>query len=160
MAWNYDFASWIRKKARIYTDSVVSIGGTLTAITRQPDGHLTITYTRTTGSSIVFDAGIIPDGETPELREDSGWVQYRFATVAPTAWTNLFKIPEQATFEHVQSVAAAVWTIPHNLGKQYVDVLIIDSTGKPCSADVDYVNVNVTVITFSIPVAGTAIIRR
>jgi hypothetical protein len=65
MAWDFGFAAWIRKKAAQYTNSVVSIGGILASIIRRPtDGHLIITYTPTTGSSIIFDAGLVPAGKS------------------------------------------------------------------------------------------------
>jgi hypothetical protein len=51
-----------RNAANDYTNHIVSIGGVLTNITRQTDGTLLITYTPTTGSPIVFNAGIIPAG--------------------------------------------------------------------------------------------------
>ena len=106
MAWDFDFSSWIRGKARKDAASMISIGGTLTGIVRRPtDGMLQLTFTPTTGSPIVFNAGIVPpgmdgmdgapgtpgaNGETPQFRMSGNVLQYRFAAQQPTDWTDLY----------------------------------------------------------------------
>ena len=98
MEWDFSFAAWIRKKARNEAASMIGIGGRITSITRHPsDEHLMITFTPTTGSPIIFDAGIVPegkDGETPELRVDEGILQIRFPSDPPGEWTDLHEFPE------------------------------------------------------------------
>jgi hypothetical protein len=61
---------------------------------------------------------------------------------------------------HAQNTASAVWTIPHNLGKQFVDVQIIDNTGTTSEAEITYTSANIVTLNFSIPMTGSAIIRR
>jgi hypothetical protein len=59
-----------------------------------------------------------------------------------------------------QNTAATVWVIPHNLGKLYVDVQLIDNVGNTCTADIEYTSINVVTVTFSVAMTGTAVIRR
>jgi len=66
----------------------------------------------------------------------------------------------ESPFTHSQNVAADIWTIPHNLGKQYVNVQLIDYAGNDCTADLDYTSVNVVTVIWPRSMAGTAIIRR
>jgi hypothetical protein len=187
--------------AKGYTESIVTIGGTLTSIIRRPtDGMLQITYTPTTGSPIIFDAGIVPagrsitaaairttdghlvltfddgatldtgqargdDGETPQLqviqRDNSYVMQYRFATQAPTTWTDLYIFPSPYTYTHTQTAPADVWSIQHNLGGRPVTILTVDATGEQIVGRLDAAvsTVNLTVIRFSEPIAGIAYIK-
>jgi len=237
--------------AKKFTKSTVAIGGVLTSITRQPNGDLLITYTPTSGSPIVFNAGNVPagrgitdatigsnghltltfddaitldvgrvtgtdgiDGREIELSTAGTVLRYRYVGTVP--WTEVFDFadieipaaildyvsgatyPPNTTFTdpatgiiyranrsytavsidadltngdirqiggggsytHTQNTASAVWTIPHNLGQQFVDVQIIDNAGITSTADIAYTGIDVITITFSVPMTGTAIIRR
>lgn len=64
-----------------------------------------------------------------------------------------------ASFRWVQSAPAAVWTIAHELNAfPIVDVL--DTVNNQLFGEVDYVDADNLTITFSVPVAGTAYLRR
>ena len=56
---------------------------------------------------------------------------------------------------YIQSSAATVWTIEHNLGKN-PSVRIEDTTGADIVGLVDYVDNNNLIITFEIAIEGTA----
>jgi hypothetical protein len=56
----------------------------------------------------------------------------------------------------VQSSAASVWTINHNLGYRPAGVMVMDSGGTEVEGLVSYPDLNTVVITFSAPFAGTA----
>ncbi len=58
-------------------------------------------------------------------------------------------------FVYIQSSAATVWTIEHNLGKN-PSVRIEDTTGADIVGLVDYVDNNNLIITFEIAIEGTA----
>ena len=58
---------------------------------------------------------------------------------------------------HTQSVAAAVWTINHNLGFEPTAV-VLDSAGTNCEGSFSYPSKNQMVITFNAAFAGTAYI--
>ena len=58
-------------------------------------------------------------------------------------------------YTHLQSVAAAVWTLNHNLGFR-PSVSILDTGGNEVEADVVHMNSNQLVIRFAIPLAGLA----
>jgi len=60
---------------------------------------------------------------------------------------------------HTQNIAASTWTIPHNLNHRHVNVQIVDNAGNTIKCDVDYTSANIVTLSFSIPLAGTAIIR-
>jgi hypothetical protein len=60
-----------------------------------------------------------------------------------------------------QSSAASTWTIAHNLGVQYVNVEVINSSGYSLNGTYDYpsiqfANVNACILTFTSSVAGYA----
>lgn len=58
-------------------------------------------------------------------------------------------------YAHDQSIPSDTWTIQHNLGG-FPNVTIVDSSGSVLITDVDYVNANQIVATFSGPVSGKA----
>lgn len=59
------------------------------------------------------------------------------------------------TYRHVQSSAASVWTISHNLNK-YVNVLVIDSAGDLVVGRVEWLDLNTIRLTFSAAFSGEA----
>lgn len=59
------------------------------------------------------------------------------------------------SYVHTQSVAAAVWTITHNLGK-YPSVSVVDSALTAWIGDVTYTNANSLTVTFGAAFAGSA----
>ncbi len=61
-------------------------------------------------------------------------------------------------FLHTQTVAAAVWTIPHGLNT-IPDVLVVDTLGQQLHADVSYPDNDTAVVTHGQPYAGTAYLR-
>ena len=62
--------------------------------------------------------------------------------------------PAGGTYTHVQSTAAAVWTITHGLGYR-PNVTVVDSTGRQVEGDVVYSGSDV-IVSFSSAFAGTA----
>lgn len=54
--------------------------------------------------------------------------------------------------------AQTVWMVPHNLGR-FPIVAIRDSTGEEVLADVQHLDVNVLMVTFSQPVLGSVDLR-
>jgi len=54
---------------------------------------------------------------------------------------------------HVQAMAAAVWQVPHNLGKM-VSVTVVDTGGNTVVGDVKHDDLNNVTITFSAPFTG------
>lgn len=62
------------------------------------------------------------------------------------------------TFVHTQAVAATVWTVEHHFGIQpTVENLVLS---EPTEAQVSHPDDETTVITFAVPTAGTAHLRR
>jgi hypothetical protein len=60
-----------------------------------------------------------------------------------------------ATYEHAQMSASAIWTINHNLGK-YPSVTVVDSGGSEVDGFVNHISRTQAVVTFSLPFSGTA----
>lgn len=60
-----------------------------------------------------------------------------------------------AHYPHTQSVAAATWTIPHNLGK-FPAVTVVDSAGTEVVGDVTHPDENTVVVSFTAAFAGRA----
>lgn len=58
-------------------------------------------------------------------------------------------------FEHAQGVPSDVWTINHNMGK-YPSVYVKDSTEEQVIGEIEYVNANQVVVTFSGAISGVA----
>jgi hypothetical protein len=63
--------------------------------------------------------------------------------------------PANDEFTFVQTEPAAVWVITHDLG-HYASVTTVDNTGEEIEGDVTYPELNVVIVSFSIPVAGIA----
>ena len=59
------------------------------------------------------------------------------------------------TYVHTQSVAAAVWTVAHNLAKKPA-VTIVDTSGRQVEGDVEYLDNNTCRLTFSAAFSGEA----
>jgi hypothetical protein len=183
------------KKSKQYTNQVVSIGGTLTNITRLPDGTLQITFTPTVGAPIVFNAGIVPagksitagtldtaghleltfddsttldvgkvkgeNGETPQFRMNANVFQLRFPSDPAGVWTDLYTLPSPLSYTHIQTTAATVWNIQHNLGGQPVTILAVDDSDEQIvgQVDVSASTANLLVYRFSEPIVGKAHIK-
>lgn len=66
---------------------------------------------------------------------------------------------EKATYYlHTQDVAAATWTVNHNLGKMNCSVTIKDSSHRKVEGQIDYVTENQLTIAFTAAFSGTAYI--
>lgn len=59
------------------------------------------------------------------------------------------------TFVWTQSIALAVWTIPHNLG-QYPSVTVTDNLGRQVVPDITYISSDIIQVTHGSPFAGVA----
>lgn len=59
----------------------------------------------------------------------------------------------QSTFIQTQAIAAAVWTVPHNLGRRPA-VMVVDNLGAVLGADVAYLDDNVLQVTHGMPMIG------
>lgn len=62
---------------------------------------------------------------------------------------------EDASYVHVQSTPAALWSISHGLGK-YPSVTVVDSGGSVVEGDVNYISTNNVQLTFSAAFSGSA----
>lgn len=65
-----------------------------------------------------------------------------------------------AAYPHVQLVAAAVWSITHNLNTPAPVVTAVDGAGAELVGTVAYPTVNTATVTFGAPQTGTAYVRR
>lgn len=82
---------------------------------------------------------------------------------APSTTTSTTVVPPfdtpldagDAFYQHEQMVAADTWPVTHNLGK-YPSVTVVDSGGNTVIGDVQYVDDNSVVITFSAAFSGVA----
>lgn len=62
-------------------------------------------------------------------------------------------------YTHDQPTPSTTWTIDHNLGFRYVNVVLLDASGEEFEADLDYVNTNQLIVTHGIPLSGQAIVK-
>ena len=60
------------------------------------------------------------------------------------------------SFLWTQDVAAAVWTVPHNLGRAQPAVTVVDTAHSTVYGDVVYLDLNTAQIAFTVPFSGTA----
>jgi hypothetical protein len=63
--------------------------------------------------------------------------------------------PGGTGYTHTQAVAAAIWTINHNLAR-YPSVTVVDSAGTTVWGRVDYLSANALTVTFSASFTGKA----
>lgn len=64
------------------------------------------------------------------------------------------------SIEFDQATPATTWAITHGLGRKFVSVQLVSDAGNTMWADIDYVDDQDLVVSFAIPKAGTAIVRR
>ena len=67
--------------------------------------------------------------------------------------------PTGGTYTHVQTLAATVWTVNHNLGERYLNVEVIDSSNKSFVGrydypTIDFLNDSTLTVTFVTPQTG------
>lgn len=67
-------------------------------------------------------------------------------------------LQHQATYVHVQGLAAAVWEIDHNLNR-WPSVTVVESTGIVCLPEVEYVSADKIRLTFLAPLSGRAFLN-
>lgn len=60
-----------------------------------------------------------------------------------------------ASYEHQQMVAAAIWTVAHNLDR-HPSVTVTDHLGQLIAPDVKYIDADIVQITHSVPMVGYA----
>lgn len=60
-----------------------------------------------------------------------------------------------ASYTHVQASASAAWTINHNLGFR-PNVVVFSTGGLVLLADVVHASVNQAIVSFAVPLAGSA----
>ncbi len=65
------------------------------------------------------------------------------------------KIDGDKTYVHYQNVQSDTWEIQHNLDK-YPSVTVVDSASNVVVGDINYIDVNNAVVTFSAPFSGKA----
>ena len=107
-----------------------------------------------------LDSIIGDDGEAPEFREENRVLQMRYPSDPPGVWVDLYEFPGETTYEHTQNIAAAVWTIPHNLGQQFVAVRVNDFSGTEMIPEIEYTSANVVTLLFAAPRQGVAQIYK
>ena len=64
--------------------------------------------------------------------------------------------PPLATYEHVQAVATALWTVNHNLGRFPSGVTVVSVGGVEVAAGVTHASTALSLIDFAAPFAGRA----
>lgn len=58
-------------------------------------------------------------------------------------------------YEHVQTLAQSVWTIPHNLGHYPTAWSLFDNTGRLCDEyEVQHLDLNTSRVSMDVPTAG------
>ena len=112
-------------------------------------------------AAVYVDSGVPvtgPKGEVAQFQTVGRMVQYRFATQAPTEWTDLYEFPVRPTFTHNQTTASDVWNIQHNLGSRAVNMFVVDTDGDQIigQQDAQASTINLLVLRFSEPLTGTA----
>lgn len=65
------------------------------------------------------------------------------------------KIDGDKTYVHYQNVQSDTWEIQHNLDK-YPSVTVVDSASNVVVGDINYIDVNNAVVTFTAPFSGKA----
>lgn len=64
-------------------------------------------------------------------------------------------IAADKNYVYIQAIAASIWNITHNLGK-FPSTVVVDSTNREVEGDIQHIDVNSLVITFSSAFTGKA----
>ena len=86
---------------------------------------------------------------------DNGLITKNFSADALAEYYIANNTFGSATYVFAQASAAAIWTIPHNLGK-FPSITVVDSSGNVVVGFETYNSNNQITITFSAPFSGTA----
>ena len=113
----------------------------------------TLTSLTTSGVSTLGPAGNvkITGGSNTQILQTDG--------TGNLSWANA----TGGYYLHTQTPSATTWTVTHNLGKQFVNVEIVDATGNSYVGRYDYptinfANANALLITFSTALSGYAVV--
>lgn len=87
---------------------------------------------------------------------ETGWVRQATGGVLPAAIIGPPGRDGAQPYEHIQTVAAAAWTVNHNLGRWPSAVTVVTAGGVEVTGDVMHVSTSQTVIAFAQPFAGRA----
>lgn len=87
--------------------------------------------------------------------DDSNVPLSGFAPGSPTLYAAEQAELSDKHYRHVQNTAATIWTINHGLGKR-PSVDVTDSANTKMYAKIEWPDENTVVLTFSMPVSGTA----
>jgi len=104
------------------------------------------------------DASVPHVGTTPPTNTDKKWLD---TSVSPYAWKEynggVWEVFDLATeyYKHEESPASDTWTINHNLGRSPA-VTIIDTEGNTVIGEINYVDDDNLILTFTSPVEGIA----
>ena len=66
--------------------------------------------------------------------------------------------PGGGTYTYIQSTPSASWAITHNLAR-FPSVTVVDTTNREVDGDVQYVDNNNVLLTFSAPFSGEAFLN-
>lgn len=58
------------------------------------------------------------------------------------------------------ATASTDWTLTHNLGYKYVEIILTDPSGNVFEGDITYVNVNTATVHFYFPTSGKAEVKN
>lgn len=129
------------------TDEVISLGDTLLF----------------TGGTAIGTVGTATDQVT--INYDGGLNDQSDVTIASAAEGDLL-VRDGTDFKNVhvqfvqdQTTAASTWTVTHNIGQQFVNVTVYDSSDNVIIPQtIVATSANVTTITFNTAIAGTAVV--
>lgn len=68
-------------------------------------------------------------------------------------------VEQSAGYTYTQENPAALWSIPHGLGKQYPNVRSFNEQGQKVYGDEVYIDINQMSIEFSRPISGFALLE-
>jgi hypothetical protein len=108
----------------------------------------------------VFEESVVLKAQTPTvpasavLQPDVRVVYFPFEATPSGEVPSTPSTPSSAGMVYTQTTPAATWTIAHTLGYEPNVSIIVG--GEEVEAEVDYPNNSLVVITFGVPVAGTA----
>ena len=94
----------------------------------------------------------------PDLNGLYQWDGFNVVQITTDGFAASGPVTAQSQYVHQQTVAAAVWSVAHNLGGD-VDTVSIWVGGQRVYADVNIVNTNNLTITFASPAEGIAIVE-
>jgi hypothetical protein len=149
--------------ARLIDIKDVVLVNTREDIPENPPGTLTLYFIKDESAAALVSKEVSETfgGRTADYEALSNKPSINGVELSGNLTADQLNLADDVIYEHVQTIPAETWNIQHNLGKKFVNVLIVDQNDEEIIGSEDWgaSTANLLVVKFSEPLSGKAYIR-